>query len=121
MFTPLFGRIKGQTEAELLKLSKTNPLLRAYSLRPGMVDAIAHPEIQPIVGERQRPFSYRAMSVVLAPALRKFQQSQVSPTKGLGKVLTELAMSDGAPLGGEGIEGEGRTIRNTAMRRMAGL
>lgn len=120
MFTPLFGRIKGQAEAELLTLSKTNPLLRAYSLRPGFVDAVAHHEIQPIVGERERSLSYRAAQTVLAPALRKFP-SQVSPTKALGKVLTELAMSDGAPLQGEGIEGEGRTIRNTAMRRMAGL
>ena len=37
-------------------------------------------------------------------------------------MLTELAMrEDGGPLEGPGIEGEGRTVRNVAVRRMSGL
>jgi hypothetical protein len=45
----------------------------------------------------------------------------ISPTKDLARVLTELAMGDGAPLQGKGVDGEGRTIANVGMRRLAGL
>lgn len=44
-----------------------------------------------------------------------------SPTRELGRVLTELAMGDGEALKGEGVEGEGRTVTNKGFRRLAGL
>ena len=43
----------------------------------------------------------------------------VSPTKELGQVLVELALSDGEPLEGEGVRDEGRTISNVGIRRLA--
>lgn len=45
----------------------------------------------------------------------------ISPTRDLGKVLTELALSQGDKLEGKGIEGEGRTITNIGFRRIAGI
>ena len=54
-------------------------------------------------------------------AVRMFKQSFISPTKDLGRVLTDLAMGDGKPLSGVGISGDGRTISNVAMRRLAGI
>lgn len=45
----------------------------------------------------------------------------VSPTKDLGRVLCELALGDGKPLEGKGVSGEGRTLNNVGMRRLAGL
>jgi len=44
-----------------------------------------------------------------------------SPTRELGKVLTELAASRGERLEGSGVEGEGRTVSNVGIRRLAGL
>ncbi len=38
MFTPIFGRIKGQTEATLLEFGKQNPMFKLYNVRPGGVD-----------------------------------------------------------------------------------
>src|SRR5436309_10924162 len=43
MFTPLFGRVKGDTEAALLDLGKKMPTLKVFSLRPGAVDRSSHP------------------------------------------------------------------------------
>ena len=47
--------------------------------------------------------------------------SLVSPTRELGKVLTGLAMGDGGELEGKGVLGEGRTVSNVGMRRLAGI
>jgi hypothetical protein len=63
----------------------------------------------------------RAARTVLFPVIRNCMPSKSSPTKELGKVLTELAMGNGEALKGEGIEGEGRTITNKGFRRLAGL
>jgi len=133
--TPLFGRVKGETEAALLALSTTSSVspssssppssspysqLRVYSVRPAAVDG----SMQPWIWERnqQRLSRFlRAASFVLMPMARALYPSIQSPTPQLGQVLTELAMGDGAPLNGEGIEGEGRTIRNSALRRLGGL
>jgi len=58
---------------------------------------------------------------VLLPAIETVWKGMMSPTKELARVLTDLAMGDGEPLTGPGIEGEGRTLRNSAMRSMAGI
>ncbi|KAL9107097.1 MAG: hypothetical protein Q9227_007963 [Pyrenula ochraceoflavens] len=116
--TPLFGRIKGQAEAALLSLSKTSPTIRAYSVRPGYVDPQQHPEIHPLVMGRRTGLMMRFADTAVAPIWRRVAKGQ----KELGKVLTELAMREnGGPLEGVGIEGEGRTVRNSALRSMAGL
>jgi nucleoside-diphosphate-sugar epimerase len=123
MFTPFFGRVKGETEAALLDLGKRTPTLKVFSLRPGAVDPYAHPEVVKAVAAKLKTRSlwYRTGDRVLLPALRAAYKSMVSPTKDLGRVLTDLAMGSGEPLEGKGIVGEGRTITNAGFRRLAGL
>jgi hypothetical protein len=56
--------------------------------------------------------------------LRSLVPSLMSPTRQLGKVLTELAtgeIGEGKPLEGNGVDGEGRTVSNAGFRRLAGL
>ena len=120
MFTPMFGKVKGEAEKALLELSKTTPSLKPYSLRPGGVDPTYHPEIQPFI-PRKRSFMFKTAQVILMPVLRATATNMVSPTKELGQVLVNLAMGDGMPLQGKGVLGEGRTISNVGMRRLAGL
>lgn len=57
----------------------------------------------------------------LAPVLRATLKNNVTPTKDLGEFLTGLAEGEGEVLEGAGIEGEGRTIRNVAIRRLRGI
>ena len=45
----------------------------------------------------------------------------VSPTRELGQVLVDLAMGGGQPLEGKGVSGEGRTLSNAVVRRLAGI
>ena len=120
MLTPLFGTTKGRAEAALLQLSKEDPRICAYSLRPGMVDPTDHPEIHGFI-PKQRSAVKRAAFTTLGPALRWGFKGMVSPTRDLGRVLTDLAAGDGGPLEGEGIEGEGRTVTNKGFRRLAGI
>jgi hypothetical protein len=120
MFTPMFGKVKGEAERALLELSKTTPSLKPYSLRPGGVDPTYHAEIQPFI-PRNTSFMAKATQATLMPVFRAVVTNMVSPTKELGQVLVNLAMSDGKPLHGKGILEEGRTISNVGMRRLAGL
>ena len=119
-FTPLFGRVKGETEAALLALGKEIPSLRVYSVRPGAVDPKGHGEIWRAV-KRRRSGKYGFLDPVVFPPLRVAYPGMVSPTRDLGRVLAELAMGDGERLEGMGVEGEGRTVANVGVRRMAGL
>jgi len=110
----LFGKIKGRTEKDLLALPSTDPYstLRIFNVRPGLVD--------PPKFHRPRPMAKKIfLDSALAPAMRLFVPSQVSPTGELSKVLVDLATGDGNPLEGAGIEAEGRTLRNSAVRRLA--
>lgn len=61
------------------------------------------------------------MDNAVGPALRLLMPSQVSPTGALSKVLADLATGDGNALQGRGIEANGRTLRNVAIRRLGGL
>lgn len=119
MFTPYFGVVKGRAETALLQLGKENSRLKPYSVRPGGVDASAHTEIQSYIPARSGFVGnvYR----VLLPTLQAIAPSTMSPTRELGKVLTALAMGDGKPLEGRGIEGDGRIVSNKGQRRLAEL
>jgi hypothetical protein len=48
-------------------------------------------------------------------------KAMMTPTKEMGAVMTELAMSRGERLEGKDIGMEGRLVSNVALRRMAGL
>ena len=118
-FTPYFGVIKGRAEAALLELHKSDPNLLPYSVRPGFVDASGNPEIHPFLPE-DKTFVER-LAYGLAPAVRTFFKGSVSPTAELGRVMMELAIGNGEKLEGNGIGGEGRTVSNKGLRRLAGL
>lgn len=115
MFTPIFGRVKGQFESALFEFGKQTPNFKVYNVRPGGVDWTSHPEIHPFMPKQDL---YKKM---LIPSLNVVWQGLMTPTQPMGRIFTELAMSKGEPLEGSGIEMEGRLLRNSAIRRMAGL
>jgi hypothetical protein len=90
-------------------------MLRVYNVRPGGVDWTKHPAIHPYIPPQEM---YKKM---LIPPMNLFYKAMMTPTKEMGKVMTELAMSRGEPLQGTGIGMEGRLVSNIAIRRMAGL
>jgi hypothetical protein len=115
MFTPIFGRVKGQIETSLFEFGKQNPMFKAYNVRPGGVDWRYHPEIHPYI-----PNQPLWKKLLLAP-LDVVYKSMMTPTQPMGRIFTELAMSKGEPLQGSGIGMEGTLVTNVAIRRMAGL
>jgi hypothetical protein len=113
----LFGKIKGRAEKDLHALSTSAPSIRTFALRPAVID----PE-----GEYLKPTPRTMLEVIfyntLAPVFRGVGKSWIIGTKPLARALTGLAMGDGNALPeGEGVEAEGRTLRNTAIRRLAGV
>ncbi|KAJ5908056.1 hypothetical protein N7495_000738 [Penicillium taxi] len=123
IFTPFFGDIKGQCEAALIALSDTYHSLKPYSVRPAFVDPAHDPKVLEHVLQRpdQQVWSKKLLRSAIGPAVRYALPSQVSPTKYLGKFLTNLAKGDGRPLSGEGISGNGWIVSNVAFRRLVGL
>ncbi len=112
-----FGAVKGRAEAALLGLSKTTPGLKPYSLRPGVVDSHGHTEIHPYIPPPTAVS--KKIGEALLPAMRVTVKNMISPTRELSRVLTDLAMGDGAPLQGKGVLDGGRTISPAGMRRLA--
>jgi hypothetical protein len=121
--TQHWARIKGLTESSLLAMSKQPEYsnLRPISLRPGGVDPTFHKEIHPFMP--QRTGISKVVESVGLPLFRGVLPSMISPTRELGSVLVQLAIGDGEAHGGKesGVSGEGRTLSNAAMRRIAGI
>lgn len=97
------------------------PDLRVFSARPGAVDSGGDAAVAAAtVGKRGK--GLRRLEGVVIPVMRMLYPGMVSPTKDLGAVLTQLAVGDGERLEeGPGVSGEGRTIGNVRLRKMAGL
>ncbi len=116
--------MKGRTESDLLALSKDSAFsnLRPFSLRPGGVDPAEHKEIHSFIPQKKAAW-VKALDGVMFPVLYATLPRMISPTRDLARVLTDLALSDGKAFGEkeEGVSGEGRTLNNVAMRRLAGL
>ncbi|KAF8587046.1 hypothetical protein K439DRAFT_1631038 [Ramaria rubella] len=111
----LFAKIKGRAEKDLYELSKRNPSLRVFAARPGAID----PE-----GEHLKPGPPPGFSLltILGPVMRRYAKSYIIGTQPLARALSGLAVGNGEPIpAGDGIEAEGRTLRNWALRRLAGL
>lgn len=110
---------KGRAESSLLALSKDPAYnnLRPFSVRPGGVDMTDHEEIHGFVGRGQ------VVERVLLPVLRVLPgvKGLMSPTRELGTALVGLAVGDGEVQEGGGVSGEGRTLNNAALRRLAGI
>ena len=56
---------------------------------------------------------------MLLPPLAAFYKVITTPTRPMGRIFTELAMSQGEPLAGGGITMGGRTLDNTAILRLS--
>lgn len=132
--TPLFGRVKGRTETELLELMQTGPYnnLRVFNARPGGVDAGAEPD-QKLVwelthvkdggtgGQIRNSLGMRVGEKLMLPVFRMgLYKGMHSPTGELGRVLLELAVGEGAAVNVKGTEAEGRTLSCGALRRFGG-
>jgi hypothetical protein len=113
--TPLYGRVKGQIESALFDFSKQNQLFKVYNVRPGGVDWNKHPEIHPFIPKQDM---YKK---VLMQPMNLLYKSMMTPTREMGKVMTELAMGKGEPLEGKDVGMEGTLVSNVALRRIAGL
>lgn len=106
-----FGKIKGRTEKDLLALS--DPSLRIYNVRPA---AVLPPNY-----DRQASLGTRVVRAALGPVLKTLLPGSVTPSDTLGEVLVELAIGDGNPIEGVGVEADGRTLQNMAIKRLGGL
>ncbi|KAL4919088.1 hypothetical protein BDW62DRAFT_217175 [Aspergillus aurantiobrunneus] len=123
VFTPLFGRTKGQAESTLLELAKKHPSLKPYCVRPAYVDTANDPEVLKVMLRRPEQQSLKARSLhrIFGPLMRNVLTNNDSPTEYLGKFLTDVARSDGKPLTEKGVSGDGRIIPNVIFRKLAGL
>jgi len=126
-WTPIFGRIKGETERALLDASKTaqySPLLSVYSVRPAAVDGKNQPWIWDQVLSTKRTALQRFYLPTLMAPIRWgwFGHSLHSPTEELGRVLVEMAVSEqrGAFEAGDGVDPElaGRSLGNRRLRML---
>ncbi|KAI1487647.1 nucleoside-diphosphate-sugar epimerase [Biscogniauxia mediterranea] len=121
-FSPIFARVKGETELALAAMRKANPLFHASSVRPAMIDADAHDAIKPYIPTQ--PFAIRAAGAFLKTPIRLAYKSVWSPTDDLGRFLTEMAMGKhpiASPESDIQMVGEFPILENSAFRRMAGL
>ncbi|KAF4981281.1 hypothetical protein FZEAL_2907 [Fusarium zealandicum] len=122
MFSPIYARVKGETETALGDMSAEMPTLRADSVRPMFVDAAGHEAIQKYLPDPG--LVQRATVAALGGPIRMFYKSGWSPTPMLGDFLTRMAMGkvDGR------IEGPGAyrlggswVVGNVGIRRMMGV
>ncbi|KXN89370.1 hypothetical protein AN958_05743 [Leucoagaricus sp. SymC.cos] len=111
----LFGKIKGRAEKALLSLPSQQAYspLRVFNARPGAVFPPEH--------HRPRSLGFKFLGIVLMPVIKVLAPSLTVSTGALALVLVDLASGNGEPLSGDDIEAEGRTLRHTAIRRLAGL
>jgi hypothetical protein len=126
-WTPIFGRVKGETERTLLEISKTaefSPLLAVYSVRPGAVDGKHQPWIwKPIFANKRSAFQRFYFPPIMAIIRWGVAgEAMHSPTEELGRVLVNLAIgekSDAFEVGpGVDAGGEGRTLGNKKLRML---
>jgi hypothetical protein len=113
----LFGRVKGRSEKDLLDLASLTQGLSVYNLRPAGIDgreSAARPE---------RPASWQErVAGLFFPAVKLFVPQWHTPVDSLAKVAVNLASGSGQPVQpGVGVEADGWTLRNTAIRTLAGL
>ncbi|TKA75371.1 hypothetical protein B0A55_06010 [Friedmanniomyces simplex] len=112
----MFGRVKGRAERALLDLQDDTRGLRVYAVRP----AIINPKGKHLA-ERGVTLQDRA-STWLGNLTSVVWSSFEIGADSLAKVCVDLAVGDGEPVpAGKGVETEGRVLRNTALRRLAGL
>ncbi|EPS37964.1 hypothetical protein H072_8324 [Dactylellina haptotyla CBS 200.50] len=114
-YPQMWSRIKGRAETLLLDMNKSTPSFAVYNVRPAIMDPGNN-------WTAQRTKSVKDKTIGVAAALlRPIAPSQVTPLDKFSQVLVSLAVGDGRPVPeGKGVI-EGRTLLNTALRRMAGI
>ena len=111
----LFGRVKGKAENALLALPNEYPSLHVYNIRPATINPEGN-----YLAERKPSMQDRA-ATWLGAAFEVVWKSFVISTERLAQVCVDLATGDGKPIPpGQGVEKDGRLLRNTAIRRLAG-
>ncbi|TGO10772.1 hypothetical protein BTUL_0126g00260 [Botrytis tulipae] len=119
MLTAMFGVVKGETEAKLLALpaEKSCENLKVYNVRPAAVDSSQHGEIKEFIP--QRTGVLKLLEMGFFPVIKTVGKNLYTPTREMGKVVTELMLGNGEKLEGSGVI-EGRTLSNIGLRRMGG-
>ncbi|KAL8297711.1 hypothetical protein RB597_007201 [Gaeumannomyces tritici] len=120
--SPIFARVKGETEAELVRMREENPLFRAHTVRPAAIDPTHHDAIKPYMPAQG------LLIGSLRSAIRVLMSSYTSPTEHLGKFMTDMAIGkwpDASKLAGPGVKPVGSSgfaiVQNAGFRRMMGL
>ncbi|KAI8626528.1 putative nucleoside-diphosphate-sugar epimerase [Xylariaceae sp. FL1651] len=119
-FSPIFSRVKGETELALAAIRKQNPLMHTSSVRPAAIDPTAHDAIKQYIPTP--PLAYRMMASFLLAPIRIGVPNFHSPTQELGRFLTEMAMGSHAnfsPTKDISMIGEFPILENSAIRRLA--
>lgn len=112
----MFGRIKGRAEKTLLELQAEYPSLHVYNIRPAAINP------QGNYLQERKPTLQDRLSTGLGGIFEMVWKSFVIPTPKLAKVCIDLSISDGKAIpSGDGVEADGRLLRNTALRRLAGM
>ncbi|KAI1801802.1 putative nucleoside-diphosphate-sugar epimerase [Daldinia bambusicola] len=121
-FSPIFARVKGETELALAEMRKTNPPFHASSVRAGFVDSASHDAIKPYLPAKAPVI--KATEMLLGLPIRYAAKSLWSPTQDLGRFLTEMATGrykDQLKAKDIQMEGEFPILENSAFRRLSGL
>jgi hypothetical protein len=127
--TPLFGRVKGETELALAALRAASPSFLTSTVRPAYVDCSAHEAIRDKYVPKKSVLM-AATETVLGPIVRNAFKNNHSPTEPLGRFLTDMAMgkweADPDKFHGEGVDtledkGGFPVVANTGIRRLMAL
>ncbi|KAK1758860.1 hypothetical protein QBC47DRAFT_419997 [Echria macrotheca] len=127
--TPLFGRVKGETELALAEMRRRNPLLRASTARPCAIDWTRHEAIWPFM-PRQEGYKAGLMGRGILAAIRVGYKSLSAPTEELGRFVTDMALGryegeEGVQVakkaGVEVLEGGFQVVDNASFRKLSGL
>ncbi|KAH7148183.1 hypothetical protein EDB81DRAFT_457584 [Dactylonectria macrodidyma] len=119
LFTPFYGRVKGEAEIALSKLRTSDFFVD--SVRPAGVDPSNHAAIKLYIPDPG--FAYRIMGAFLGPLMRTILGRLHSPTEHLGPFLVGMALGDydkQLEAGGSGIMkvNGSRILDNWAFQRL---
>jgi hypothetical protein len=125
MMTPVFGRVKGETELGLAEMRKTSPRFHTSTVRPAFVDMADHSAIRGYAPE-PAGVALKLTAAALGPLIRTTMKSKWSPTEPLGHFLTDMATGRWDrefESGGAGVEKVGAfpVVDNPTVRRLMGL
>jgi nucleoside-diphosphate-sugar epimerase len=88
MFTTLYGKVKGETEAMLTEVAKDQPGIMVLAARVGGVDGTGHAEVKKY--GPQRIFMHRAFEATMMGPMKLFYSKMHTPTAKLGDACTKL-------------------------------